>query len=251
MKEKLGQLCKQMCLGYVMDAYEGIPFENATQFLYDVLVEEQKAREQSKIKRLLKKAKFIQTKTFEDYSFDSITLPNCSTISDLKEVAFVKRKENILMLGECGTGKTHLAVAMGVEACRRGMKVRFYRVAELVSILQSKFQLGTLERFRKELLESDMLIFDELGFIPFHTDGTRLLFDLISDSHERLSIVVTSNLEFSQWDTVFQDRKLTQAIIDRLVHHAHILAFTGESYRLKNSLSAVNEMDVSSGSPAS
>jgi DNA replication protein DnaC len=243
MKEKLKQLCKQMYFAHVMEVYEQIPFENPTQFLHDVLVEEQQAREKAKIHRLLKKAKFTQTKTFEEYSFDSITLPHCITVSDLKKVTFVEKKENVIMLGEAGTGKTHLAIAMGVEACRQGKKVRFYRVAELIYTLQTNFQLGTLERFRTELLGLDLLILDELGFIPFHTDGTRLLFDLLANSYERMSVVITSNLEFSQWDTVFQDKQLTKAMIDRLIHHAHILAFTGESYRFKNCLSTMSAVN--------
>jgi len=155
----------------------------------------------------------------------------------LKRASFVERKENAILLGPVGTGKTHLATAIGVEACKQGKKVRFYRVAELVSILQTKFQAGNLPRFQKELLDTDVLILDELGFVPFHKDGADLLFHLISECYERISIIVTSNLEFSQWNTVFGDNRLTAALIDRLVHHAHIVAFTGESYRLRHALS--------------
>ncbi|MCM3560268.1 ATP-binding protein, partial [Brevibacillus borstelensis] len=144
---------------------------------------------------------------------------------------------NAILLGPVGTGKTHLATAIGVEACKQGKKVRFYRVAELVSILQTKFHAGNLPRFQKELLDTDVLILDELGFVPFHKDGADLLFQLISECYERISIIVTSNLEFSQWNTVFGDNRLTAALIDRLVHHAHIVAFTGESYRLRHALS--------------
>jgi len=225
-----------MRLAHVMDSYESMVFQNPTQFLRDVLQHEQQAREEGKIKRLLRKAKFPQLKTFEGYTFESVILPeNCSQ-QKLKHVSFLEKHENVILMGAVGTGKTHLAMAMGVEACRQGKRVRFFRAADLVSLLQTKFQLGSLERFRKELLTSDMLILDELGFISFHPDGTNLLFHLLSDCYEHLSVIVTTNLEFSQWNTVFQDNQLTAALIDRLVHHAHILPFTGESYRLRNAL---------------
>ncbi|MBD1373998.1 ATP-binding protein [Hazenella sp. IB182357] len=237
MNEQLRQLCKQMRLAHVMNTFENIPFENPTQFLIAVLSEEKSAREQGKVKRLLQKAKFTNVKTFENYSFESITFPDSVSVQELKKVSFVQKNENVIMLGAVGTGKTHLATAMGVEACKQGLNVRFYRVAELVSILQAKFQAGTLTRFQNDLLKVDMLILDELGFVPFHKDGSDLLFQLLSDCYERLSVVVTSNLEFSQWNTVFGDNQVTVALIDRLVHHAHILAFTGESFRLRNALS--------------
>ncbi|KMZ44444.1 transposase [Bacillus sp. FJAT-27238] len=115
--------------------------------------------------------------------------------------------------------------------------MRLYRVAELVSILQTKFHAGNPPKFQKELMDADLLILDELGFVPFHKDGADLLFHLISECYERISVIVTSNLEFSQWNTVFGDNRLTAALIDRLVHHAHIVAFTGESYRLRHALS--------------
>jgi DNA replication protein DnaC len=237
MKEELKKLCKQMHLAHVMGNYEDISFENPTQFLHDVLLIEKKQREQRKITNLLRKANFSQTKTFEGYSFDSVAFPDTLTTQELKELLFVEKHENVIMLGSVGTGKTHLAIALGVEACKQGKKVRFYRVSELIAILQNRFQMGTLQSFQKGLLGVDILILDELGFVPFHKDGSNLLFHLISDCYEHLSVIVTSNLEFSAWNTVFGDNQLTAALVDRLVHHAHILAFTGESYRLRHALS--------------
>jgi DNA replication protein DnaC len=190
-----------------------------------------------RIRKLINKAKFPQMKTFEGYSFDAITFLESINPEGLMRVDFIEKKENVIMLGAVGTGKTHLATAMGIEACKRGMKVRFFRVSDLISTLQMRFQSGTLHRFQKELFNSDMLIIDEIGFVPFHKDGSELFFNLMSECYERLSIVATSNLEFSQWNTVFGDDRLTAALVDRLVHHAHILAFTGDSYRLKNALS--------------
>jgi DNA replication protein DnaC len=237
LREQLKQLCKKLRLAYVMDHYESIPFTDREQFLYDILTAEKQEREMGKARRLMKKAGFGQVKTLDDYSFECITFPERMTAAGLLSHDFIQKRENILLLGAVGTGKTHLATALGIEACKKGHQVRFFRVADLVAILQAKFQNGTLTRFRKELGKCELLILDELGFIPFHRDGAELLFQVLSECYERNSVMVTSNLEFGQWNTVFGDNRLTAALIDRLVHHAHILAFTGESYRLRHAMS--------------
>ena len=126
-----------------------------------------------------------------------------------------------------------------MAACRQGKEVRFYRVPDLVALLQKKHEAGTLERFHHELFACDLLILDEMGFLPFHQTGAQLLFHVVSRFYETHSVIVTSNLEFGQWNHVFGDNRLTAALVDRLVHHAHILAFTGESYRLRHALSSV------------
>lgn len=136
-------------------------------------------------------------------------------------------------------GKTHLAISLGVEACRQGYGVRFFRVADLVSLLQQKYAEGRIGAFRKELAKNDCLILDELGYVPFHETGSELLFHVIADCYEKQSVIVTSNLEFGQWNSIFGDTRLTAALVDRLVHHAHILTFTGESYRLRHALSVM------------
>lgn len=148
------------------------------------------------------------------------------------------------MLGAVGTGKTHLAIVLGVEAARQGKLVRFFRVADLVSILQYKYGDGTLARFRRKLAKADLLILDELGYVPFHQTGSELLFHIITDCYEHQSVIVTSNLEFSQWSTIFGDAKLTAALVDRLVHHARILAFSGESYRLRYALGNIDSSQL-------
>jgi DNA replication protein DnaC len=239
-REMLARTCKTLHLAHVMEFYESIPFENRTDFLQEVLQAEILGRESSKMKRLLKRAGFPQLKTFEGYSFDAVTFSNHCTEQSLRELAFLDRKENILMLGKVGTGKTHLAIALGVEACRQGHDVRFYRVSELVAKLQEKHTSGTLTRFHKDLLKCDLLILDEVGFVPFHQTGAELLFYVISECYEQRSLIVTSNLEFGQWNSVFGDTRLTKALVDRLVHHAHILGFTGESYRLRHALTSIN-----------
>lgn len=239
MKHELVTACKNLHLGYVMEAYEAIAFNDRSQYLLEVLQVELRGREISRIRRLMKKARFPQMKTLEDYDFGAVTFPAHCSRELLTDLVFLERKENVMMLGKVGTGKTHLATALGVEACRRGYEVRFFRVHDLVAALQDKYQSGTLSRFQRELQKAELLILDEMGFVPFHKDGAELLFNVISECYEQRSVIVTSNLEFGQWNTVFGDARLTAALVDRLVHHAHVLAFTGESYRLRNALSGV------------
>lgn len=237
MKQELAAACKSLHLGYVMETYEDIPFNDRSDYLLGVLQAELRGREISRIRRLMKKASFPQTKTLEGYDFGAVTFPPHCSRELLTDLIFLERKENVLMLGKVGTGKTHLATALGVEACRRGHEVRFFRVHDLVATLQEKYQAGTLSRFLRELHRAELLILDEMGFVPFHKDGAELLFHVISECYEQRSVIVTSNLEFGQWNTVLGDARLTAALIDRLVHHAHVLAFTGESYRLQHALS--------------
>lgn len=239
MKEDLRQVCKVLHLGHVMEHYQSVPFEDPTSFLLQVLQAELTGRESSKIQRLLKKAKFPQLKTLDGYSFADIHFPERCSLEQLTDLSFLERSENVIMLGKVGTGKTHLSTALGVEACRRGYEVRFFRVHDLVAMLQEKFQAGGLQRVLKELRQANLLILDEMGFVPFHQDGAELLFHVISECYEQRSVIVTSNLEFGQWNSIFGDTRLTAALVDRLVHHAHVLAFTGESYRLKHALSGM------------
>lgn len=236
--ELIQECCKKLRLGHVPKVYESLEFSSKEDFLLALLQEEMKARKSAKINRLIKKAGFSQQKTFADYELKSPeTFTDSLTLEELKDLVFMDRQENVMMLGSVGTGKSHLAIATGMEACQQGKIVRFFRVSDLVSTLLEKHQNGTLIRFMREMKKVDLLILDELGFIPFHKDGAELLFDLISESYETASVIVTTNLEFGQWNTVFGDKRLTAAIIDRLVHHAHILSFTGPSYRLTNALS--------------
>ena len=184
----------------------------------------------------MSKASFPQVKTFDNYCFENITFPASSSKETIRSLKWLEDKENLLMLGAVGTGKTHLAIAIGVEACRREYSVKFFWVADLIATLQQKHTEGTLVKFRRELLKFDLLILDELGYVPFHQTGSELLFNVIADCYERQSVIVTSNLEFGHWNTIFGDTKLTAAMVDRLIHRAHILTFAGESYCLRNAL---------------
>ncbi len=233
--------CKELKLGGVPSVYEQIDFQDRQQYLVAVLGAELEMRRQNRIKKLLRKAAFTNLKTLEDFEFTTVTLPETTSIAALTDLIFLEKRENVIMLGAVGTGKTHLATALGVKACMHGKQVRFFRAADLVNTLLEKHKGGTLARYMRELNQCELLILDEVGFVPFHRDGSDLLFNVIADCYERSSVIVTSNLEFGQWTSVFGDSRLTAALVDRLVHHAHILAFTGESYRLRKALSGSKE----------
>lgn len=151
-------------------------------------------------------------------------------------MSFVPEKKNLVLYGPVGTGKTHLATALGVIACEKGYRTRFFTAAELVVRLSEAYATGTLEKLLKSILRADLLIIDEWGYVPVDRQGAQLLFRIISDSYERRSLILTTNLEFSKWGSLFTDDQMAAAMIDRLAHHGHILLFEGESYRMKHAL---------------
>jgi len=233
----LKEQCKALKLGNVVAAYARIPYENKEQFLSSVFAAEIEARTENRIRRALKRAGFEQTKTLDTFEWDVVTLPAKTTPEMLTELDFIERKECVILMGDVGLGKTHLATALGIQACMQGKNVRFFRTADLASRLLEKHAAGTLTRFMRELAKCDLLILDELGYVPLHRHGAEMLFNVVADCYERRSVIVTTNLEFGQWNTVLADNRLTTALIDRLVHHAHVLGFTGESYWLRHALS--------------
>jgi DNA replication protein DnaC len=141
-----------------------------------------------------------------------------------------------VLYGPVGTGKTHLATALGVIACQMGRRTRFFTAAELVVRLSEAFAAGTLEKLLRSLLRSELLVIDEWGYVPVDRQGAQLLFRIISDSYERRSLILTTNLEFSKLGAIFTDDQMAAAMIDRLAHHGYILLFEGESYRMKHAL---------------
>ena len=154
----------------------------------------------------------------------------------LMSLEWVKSKENVILLGNVGTGKTHMSIALAVEASKKGMTTKFYRVSDLIEILKDKHKKETLNRFRATLKKLDILILDEVGYIPFDQVGSELLFNVLADAYERQSVVVTTNLNFGQWPSIFGDTTMTRALVDRLVHHSHVLTFQGQTKRLAYAL---------------
>lgn len=234
--EKLRGLCKKLRLGDLTDFVEEIPYEDRRQYLTGVLEKALEKRRHRRTQRYISQAGFPSVKTLEDYEFDPVEFPEGIGRPDLLQLDFLDSAQNLLMLGAVGTGKTHLAIALGVRACQEGHRVQFFRAADLTRELKNKYREGKAERLMKKIADAEIFILDELGYVPFDKRGSQLLFNVISRSYEQQSLIVTSNLEFGRWDEMFGDDRLTAALVDRLVHHAHILAFSGDSYRLRQAM---------------
>lgn len=237
MNEKLIEYSKKLKLGKeFLEEYDTIPFTTKEEYLKRIFEVALNYRKINAKNRLLKLAKFDVFKTFDDYDFKEIDFPETIGVQEIQELEFISRQENLILYGPVGTGKTHLATAIGVSACIAGKKVRFYKVANLVNELVEAYEKSELRKFMSSLKKYDLLICDEWGYIPLETKGAELLFQVIADCYERKSLIITTNLEFGKWNSIFLDKKLTAAIIDRIIHHSHLITFTGESYRLRNSI---------------
>jgi DNA replication protein DnaC len=191
-------------------------------------------RERRAAERRLKAAKFPMQKTLETFDFTAQPSINKVLVTELLRGEYIDKRENILLVGSSGTGKTHLATALGIAACGQGKRVRFFRVTELITQLMEAREERELLRLRKQLAKLDLLILDELGYVPASKLGSELLFDVISTAYERLSLLVTTNLPFENWTEVLTSERLTGATLDRLTHRCHILEARGESYRLRD-----------------
>ena len=192
-------------------------------------------RERRATERRIKASKFPVSKSLETYNFLDMPTFNKKLVIDLARCEWIGRRENVLALGNSGTGKTHISLALGLAACQQGFRVRFTTAAALVHELIEARDEKRLLRFQKNLSRQELLIVDELGFVPLSKTGAEMLFEIFSQRYERTSTLVTSNLPFAEWTEVLGSERLTGALLDRLTHHVHILEMNGESYRLKNS----------------
>jgi DNA replication protein DnaC len=191
-------------------------------------------RERRAAERRLKAARFPTLKTLEGFDFAAQPSLNKVLVAELMRGGFVEQRESVILLGNPGTGKTHLAIALAVEACRRGQRVRFWRVTELITQLLEAREERLLLRLKSQLARLDLLVLDELGYVPASKVGAELLFDVISTAYERTSVIVTTNLPFEQWTEVLGSQRLVGATLDRLTHRCHILEASGESFRLQD-----------------
>lgn len=198
-------------------------------------------REQNRKKRRIKAARFPVLKELADFDFSAIPGLDKARVLDLARSEYISKRETIILLGNPGLGKTHLAIGLGLAACRQGHKVRFWTVAGLVNeLLQAQDELR-LHKFIASALKLKLVVLDELGFIPFTPNGAQALFTFCSELYERVAILVTTNLKFADWTQVFGDERLTAALLDRLTHHAHVLELVGESYRFRQRMEQENE----------
>jgi len=203
-------------------------------YLHEVLSAEQASRHESVIRQRLHEARFPEVKTLDTFDFAAAEGVSATQVHTLARGEWVTAPENLILAGPIGTGKTHLAIALGVEATKQKRRVLFTRAADLVRQLLEARDTRELTRLQQRLLRVDVLIVDELGFVPFDRTGGELLFNLLTDRYEQRATVVTTNLAFAEWVTVFAgDEKLTTALLDRLAHHAVVLATKGKSYRMR------------------
>jgi DNA replication protein DnaC len=202
-------------------------------FLLRLCEQELADREQRACARRLKAARFPQSKSLDDFDFMAQPSLNRALIVELSRCEFIDRRESVILLGGPGTGKTHVAIGLATAACQRGKKVRFFRVTELLTQLLEAREERVLGRLRSQLTRLDLLVLDEFGYVPASQVGAELLFDVISTSYERTSVILTTNLPFERWTEVLGHERLVAATLDRLTHRCHLLEATGESYRLK------------------
>lgn len=240
--ERIGELCRALKLEKTACDWPALAQQAASEeasfadFLERLLLGERDARTERTRATLLKLASLPAVKTLEQYDFRFATGAPRAQIQELGTLAFVERAENVVLLGPSGVGKSHLAIALAYRAIMAGIKTRFITAADLMLQLSAAHHQGKLkEYFNRAVLGPRLLVIDEIGYLPFGRDEANLFFNVVAKRYERGSMILTSNLPFTQWAGTFaDDQTLTAAMLDRLLHHAHIVQITGESYRLKD-----------------
>ncbi len=205
-------------------------------FLLALAEQEIAQRERNRRVRRIKAARFPVLKELADFDFSAIPSLNKQKVLDLARGEYIQKADSLLMVGNPGLGKTHVATGLALAACRQGHRVRFYNAAGLVNELTQAQDEHRLSKFLATALKHRLIVLDELGFIPFSATGAHLIFQFCSTLYERVAMIVTTNLRFADWPQVFGDERLTAALLDRLTHKAHILEFVGESYRFRERL---------------
>jgi DNA replication protein DnaC len=234
---------KQLKLPTVLREYEKVARECArdgvdhVRFLLRLVELELLDRERRVTERRIREARFPAVKSLDSFDFTAIPSLNKMLVLELARCAYVERRENVIAVGNSGTGKTHAALALGLAACQRGFPTLFITAHALSSQLMEARDEKRLLRLQAHLQKVKLLIVDELGYVPLSQVGAELLFEVFSQRYERGSVIVTSNLPFEEWPSVFRSERLTGALLDRLTHHVHILEMNGDSYRLRQSAS--------------
>jgi DNA replication protein DnaC len=233
---EIAACCKELKLSRnIVEMAEKVQAESHQEYLLKLLWSELAHRESQRKDKFLKNAGFYSIKTLEGFRFDEVTLPAPVSQEYLRNCDFIKTKTNLVMYGNVGTGKTYLSIALGVEACKKGIETRFFRTAALVNRLSEAKKSGNLSAFMKQLAKAELLICDEWGYVPLDRTGAQLLFEVISECYERKTLIINTNIEFSRWVNVFYDEQMTGAILDRVLHHCHLLLFPGQSNRIRES----------------
>jgi DNA replication protein DnaC len=232
---------KQLKLPTVLREYDKVARDSARdgvdhpRYLLRLVELELIDRERRMVERRIKAARFPAVKSLDTFDFTAIPSLNKMLVLELARCEFILRRENVIALGNSGTGKTHAALALGLAACQKGFSVAFTTAASLVHQLMEARDERRLLKLQRDLQMVKLLIVDELGYVPLSPTGAELLFEILSQRYERSSTILTSNLPFEDWTSVLGSERLTGALLDRLTHHVHILTMNGDSYRLKQS----------------
>jgi len=238
--EALTQGLKRLKLRHIRDMLQEVneialeeeaSYVDFLSYLVNIEVE---GRNETQRQKRLKAAKFPALKTLDEFDFSFQTSLSHQTIRDLAAMDFVENRENVVLLGPPGVGKSHLAVSLGYEAVQKGYRVRFFSLSELVEALYAALADGTVAKCIRSILKHDLIIIDEVGYQTMDDTASDHVFQLIAAAYEQRSLVVTSNLDFAEWGGLFASTSVAAAVLDRLLHHAHVFSLRGESYRVRN-----------------
>ena len=228
---------RRCCLtSSVLEEWSGLGTPRQVEYLAGFLEAEAASRDASKRAALLRRCALPAPKSFDGYDWSCARWPEGFGREDLLSLSFLDAGEDLVLMGDVGTGKTHMASALCALACERREEARFFTASSLVMRLRRARDEGRLDRELQQLGRARLLVLDELGFLPLDADGARLLFQVVSGAYERQSLVITTNLEFSRWGAVFGDDQMAATVIDRVVHHGRLVQFRGESYRVRHAL---------------
>lgn len=243
----ISEYAQLLKLPYIRANYQTILLEaqhthmSHHEFLETVLKHESSLRNQNGIQHRIRNAKFPQRKFLEDFQSEGFSNDIQKKIHELGSLDFINRKENVILIGNPGTGKTHLATALGVKACSEGLSVLYVSVPNLVIELKEAMSRHQVAQYKRKFEKYQLVILDELGYVSFDKEGSEILFNLISNRNDIGSIVITTNLTFDRWEEVFKDPILTGALVDRVAFQSHVLDMSGDSYRIKKTMSWLNQ----------
>lgn len=234
--EEIIQCCKLLKLSSnLASRAQTIQGETNQEYLFRLFKSELDYRENARNIRMMISAGFPRKYDYSQFNDSEVQYPSDTSLSDLMDLNFHKEGKNLIMYGSTGTGKTMLSICLGMEACKRGISVRFFRTAALINQLSEAKTNGVLTSLLKKLNKASIIILDELGYVPYDRTGSQLFFDFLSEIHEKKTVILNTNLEFSRWANVFYDEQMTAAMIGRLTHHCHLLLFPGKNNRLMES----------------
>lgn len=237
---------KQLKLSYIKENYERLINEALAlnqgyeEFLDQLLSLELEQRKNNRIQTLIRQSKIPQKVTFDDYLDSPLSPKLRKQIKELQQLQFIERKENLILLGNPGVGKTHLATTIGMEACLSGRSVLFTNIPNLVVELKEAMSANQLTYYKRRFSKYDLVILDELGYVSFDQVGSEILFNLLSNRTSVGSMIITTNLSFDRWEETFKDPMLTAAIVDRIAHRAHVLDLSGKSFRVEDTKKWLN-----------